>query len=358
MNPKFEQILDECIAAIKDGEALEACLEKYPDHAEELRGLLLTVSMLKEMPMPEASLAARRESERRMLAAFHEREKAYPVSKSIFARYTQRRPVEQQPEKVRKVRGKMKNKFSYLIAGLVLTVIIATTGVGVASANALPGQALYPVKDSIQQVRLFLTFDAVEKQELEDQFQQEYLDDVRSIMEDGDEAEVEFYGVVEEIGDGYLVVDGIKVFFDENTMMTDGLEVDMLVEVEGYVMEDGSLLASSVAFEDDDFDDDDSSDDEYDDDDDSSSDEYDDDSDDDDDFDDDSDDDDDYDDDDSSSDEYDDDEYDDDSDDDDDYDDDSDDDDDYDDDSDDDDDYDDDSDDDDDYDDEEDESDS
>ena len=293
MNPNFEKILDECISAMKNGSTLEACLEKYPEHAEELHGFLTTVSMIKAMPKAEVSLAVRRESERRMLETFHNKELEKPVSKSIFTRYTQRRPVDQQPDVVRKERVKMKNKFSYLIAGLVLTIIIATTGVTVASANALPGETLYPVKNSLQQVRMFLTFSEEGRAELEEEFHQELIEDVMAVMDDGSDVDVEFTGIIEEISDDYIVVDGVKVMFDENTKMPEYLEIGMLVEVEGHVMEDGSLLAYSVAFEndddssddeyddddssDDEYDDDDSSDDEYDDDDDSSDDEYDDD---------------------------------------------------------------------------------
>ncbi|GAG15763.1 unnamed protein product, partial [marine sediment metagenome] len=43
-------ILDECLAALSRGESLEACLARYPQHAEELRTHLLLAQRLSLTP--------------------------------------------------------------------------------------------------------------------------------------------------------------------------------------------------------------------------------------------------------------------------------------------------------------------
>ncbi|MEE4194748.1 MAG: DUF5666 domain-containing protein [Anaerolineae bacterium] len=328
MKSKLDQVLDECIRAIRSGDSIADCLERYPQHTEALADLLPMASALSAIPVPTGSETARRESENRMLAAFYEKSGQTPVSKSFFVRYTERIQTTISDlfgNITGKELQKMNTKVQMIIAAVLVTVIVATTGVGVASANALPGQALYPLKNSIQQVRLFLTLDEQARGELEEKFRLEYLDDVRVVMEEGDEAEVKFYGVIEEIGEDYMVVDGITLRFNVNTVMPGNLAVGMLVEIEGYILEGGSLLATEISLEDMDDDFGDDSDDDDMDDDSSDDDDMDDDSSDDDDYDDDSSDDD-YDDDSSSDDDYDDDSSDDDYDDDssdDDYDDDS-----------------------------------
>lgn len=47
MAKDFDGILDECIDRVNRGEALEACLAKYPEHAKQLEPLLRAMSQTK-----------------------------------------------------------------------------------------------------------------------------------------------------------------------------------------------------------------------------------------------------------------------------------------------------------------------
>ncbi|HET7294392.1 MAG TPA: DUF5666 domain-containing protein [Vicinamibacteria bacterium] len=105
-------------------------------------------------------------------------------------------------------------------------------------------------------------------------------DDDDNEGEDDDQGEVEFKGHIESIGDSSLVVDGRTVLVDASTRIKDGdteitladLVVGALVEVEGFVQSDGSVLAKKIKVEDDgdgddeDEDDDDDDEDDHDDD--------------------------------------------------------------------------------------------
>ena len=288
MNSKFNQILDECIQALKDGASIDECVAKYPEAAQKLKPLLMMAAELKKAAPPQISVEMRRASEQRMIEAFHVKEKNSPVSKRAFLRYTQQSPVEKEQPVVRKEIKQMKPKVSLLIAGLLVTVIVATTGVTAASANALPGDALYPVKNAADRVQMFFTFSESSKEELEAQQRTEHFEDVLSVMDDERDVDVEFYGTISEVGEDYIIVDGIRVEFTQETMMPETLRTGMVVEVEGHVQAE-SILAYKISVESDafgtedmdmpddgdDLSDDDSSDDMNDD---SSDDEYDDDS--------------------------------------------------------------------------------
>jgi len=55
----FRSILDDCLTALQQGESVEACLSRYPRHAERLRPLL-TLARRRGIPHPaltEAPLA-------------------------------------------------------------------------------------------------------------------------------------------------------------------------------------------------------------------------------------------------------------------------------------------------------------
>jgi len=68
------------------------------------------------------------------------------------------------------------------------------------------------------------------------------------------EGEVELWGVIQEIGDDYLVVNGLTVTVDEATEIKEGaehlaladLEVDWTVQVEGFLLADGTIVAEEI----------------------------------------------------------------------------------------------------------------
>ncbi len=59
MSTDFAVVLDECLDRLKAGDSISACLQHYPEHAEELQPLLETVQFAQalrytEPPRPEA----------------------------------------------------------------------------------------------------------------------------------------------------------------------------------------------------------------------------------------------------------------------------------------------------------------
>jgi hypothetical protein len=80
------------------------------------------------------------------------------------------------------------------------------------------------------------------------------LDDDDDNEGDGDQDEVEFTGAIDSIADPTLVVAGRTVVTDSSTRITDGgadttlsaLTVGMMVEVEGALQADGSVLAERI----------------------------------------------------------------------------------------------------------------
>ncbi|MFA5367986.1 MAG: beta-propeller domain-containing protein, partial [Dehalococcoidia bacterium] len=73
MREDIEKILDECIDRMSAGESLEACLASYPEHAGELRLLLLAASGIRNTEMPAVSKEARSAAKLRLNAALVQR---------------------------------------------------------------------------------------------------------------------------------------------------------------------------------------------------------------------------------------------------------------------------------------------
>ena len=53
----FEECLNDCLDRLQRGESLEACLARYPEHADDLRGLLQAAQVLRASPPPLSATA-------------------------------------------------------------------------------------------------------------------------------------------------------------------------------------------------------------------------------------------------------------------------------------------------------------
>jgi hypothetical protein len=158
----FDNILDECLGRLIDGETIEACLSRYPEHAAELEPLLRTA----RDTMKATDIPPRPE--------FRDR-----------ARYQFHAAIHEMP-----VRGR-RDFFSVLRPSLATVIILAIVllaggGVVAAAGNSLPGSPLYSVKLATETVRLALTPSDLGKAELNAAFADERVDEIIRMAENGD----------------------------------------------------------------------------------------------------------------------------------------------------------------------------
>ncbi len=79
------------------------------------------------------------------------------------------------------------------------------------AAEALPGDALYPVKQAAEQFRLALTLDLVARNHYQQQLAETRRKEVRALIQLRREARVEFQGDLAQTDDGVWLVDGLRV---------------------------------------------------------------------------------------------------------------------------------------------------
>lgn len=141
MNWDIGSILDQSISQIAAGKARrESCLLAYPTLADELDPLLLTASTLQTIPVSSLSPAARARIEAQILAAAA----ANPLLRPPARRWA---PV---------ALPTWRFALNALAAGVVVVMLLMATLVP-ASADALPGSVLYPVKLASEDVWLWVT---------------------------------------------------------------------------------------------------------------------------------------------------------------------------------------------------------
>ncbi|MBN1177773.1 MAG: hypothetical protein JXD18_01065 [Anaerolineae bacterium] len=145
---RIETLVEECLQQVHGEGDVEAALQSYPHQAPELRPLLemavQTTHFYTDVPPPPGNLAAGRA--RMLEAAAQEKERARPVIMPVF--------------KQRRV-SRMKLVFATRLIGMMLAVLLGLTtvggGVALAANDSLPGEALYPVKTAIEDLRIGLT---------------------------------------------------------------------------------------------------------------------------------------------------------------------------------------------------------
>lgn len=201
MSQDFERHLAEALTDLDQGKDIDAVLTKYSEEADELAPLLETAVYARETldhfePPSVAGLAAGR---RRMLEAAA-RKRATPTQswwQSVLSALGLwlRTPA----------RG-------LATAALLLALFVVASGATVvASAESLPGDPLYPVKRTAEQVRLTLTTDPATRAALQAQFNQERQAEAQTVAAMGRPAQLQFEGVLERRTNGTWVVDGIEL---------------------------------------------------------------------------------------------------------------------------------------------------
>lgn len=96
-------------------------------------------------------------------------------------------------------------------AALVLLLAVVMGGTLRVSAEALPGDALYPVKRAAEQVRLTLTFDPLEREALIETLNETRRQEVAEVIRQQRDVPVEFQGTVQAVRDDRVLVDGLEV---------------------------------------------------------------------------------------------------------------------------------------------------
>lgn len=167
-NNEFENILDECLERLINGETIEACLAEYPEHATELEPLLRTVMDARKA----AAIEPRPE--------FRERA-GYDFQAAIR---------DMEPEKGRGF-FEWFPRWATVVTAVVIVILLTATGTVAASTNSLPDEPLYQVKMATEAVRLTFTPSALGKAELYAKFADERVEEIIRMADEGKVEQVE-----------------------------------------------------------------------------------------------------------------------------------------------------------------------
>jgi hypothetical protein len=196
MNNQVLDALDYCLHAIQDGASVDAVLARYPDLAGELRPLLETARQARELNGPGPSAATIDRTRARLL---------------------QRAAQMRTPRRASVIPLFQRLAFSTVLASVLL---LSGTGLVKASSATLPGDNLYPVKRTWEDLRLLLVFSPQHRDVLESEYEQERLDEVSQVLQTGRTVPITFSGLITSQTSGQIVVSGVPVAISNQTQFS------------------------------------------------------------------------------------------------------------------------------------------
>lgn len=226
MNNLYEA-LEICLQDIEKGVDVESVLFRYPDLADELRPILEASAGAKNMAVPApAPDAVRRNRAKVLQHAAQMREGKVRSSQRIWFASLRRIAV---------------------TLAVVTVLFVSGTGLVGASSNTLPGDNLYPVKRTWEGLRLFFTFNPLERESLEMEHENERLHEVQEVLAQGRSAEVDFNGVVtSQNGNEWVVADVRVLISDQTEIREQGITVGSPVRVRGITQGNNTVLAERI----------------------------------------------------------------------------------------------------------------
>jgi len=167
---KIEDILALCIDDVKTGKStLVDCLDRYPSMRHQLEPLLRIALSIQEPPDIKPSNAFRVRTRVHLMEQIHAKRTAKKSQRFFLG------------SGVRQTWYAGWLKTVAIVVAIVLAVSALGAGTAYASQDSLPGDALYPVKLSTEQVRRMLTTDDIARVELELTFASIRLEEIEAL---------------------------------------------------------------------------------------------------------------------------------------------------------------------------------
>ena len=172
----FDELLGNCLEALERGEGLADVLARYPQASEELKTLLEAAVWFSGQ---KAAVEPRPGFVKASRARLVEQIAAETVT---TGNWLERMWVQLSTA----LGGGWRVALQVTLAVVILAcLVVGGSGVALASQTALPGEALYPVKTSLENVELLVTRDTAAKIQLHNQFSQARLLEIEELVMEG-----------------------------------------------------------------------------------------------------------------------------------------------------------------------------
>ena len=229
MSSNLYEALEICLQEIEQGADIETALLRYPRLADELR------------PILEASAGARK-----MAVPAPSKEVVHRNRAKLLQRAAQLR--EAKANSSQRIWFVSLRRLAVMLTVLVVLSVSGTSLVGAAS-NTLPGDHLYPVKRTWEDMLVAFTFNVQQRDALEIEHENERLHELRELFAEKRSEKVEFVGSVTSQNGNDWIVYGVPVVVSPQTEIRDqgqGIVVGSAVRVKGRTQGNGVVSAERI----------------------------------------------------------------------------------------------------------------
>lgn len=221
------ELLEVCLNEIDNGATVESVLRRYPAYANELRPILEASVNAKNIAVPEPATEMVRRNRAKVL----------------------QHAAQMRQAKVRSSRRLWSVPLRRALVSLAVIVVLlaSSTGLVRAASTTLPGDNLYPVKRTWEDMLILFTFNVQSRQTLEVEHENERLNELNEIFAQKRSVQVDFSGqVTRQNGDLWLVA-GIPVAVSSQTVFSShSVVVGDAIHVIGVTQNDGAVLAQQI----------------------------------------------------------------------------------------------------------------
>lgn len=221
MTIKLEDALEACLQSLGRGDSVDGAVAAFPELADELRPLLQAAQAATSLASSGVSRHALVRSRTRLLQRAAAIE---PVRRRSLW------PALARPA----------------LASLVAASALFFGGAGLAAAQSLPGDSLYPAKLVAQDVMLRLAASPKTRLSLEERYAEQRIDEVERLLALGRVAPVVFTGLVQEASTNGFQVSEISVRQSPETVVVGDVRKGTSAKVRGLTQTDGTVLAEEV----------------------------------------------------------------------------------------------------------------
>ncbi len=228
MNNKLYEALEVCLNEIEQGADVDTVLFRYPELAGELR------------PILDASVKAKG-----MAVSAPSNDVVKRNRVKLLQHASQMREQIRVPNPRRSWTVPLRRALVTLM--VVALLFVSSTNLVRAASTTLPGDSLYPVKRTWEDVLLLFTFDTNKRDALELEHENERLDEVHELFAEGRSADVDFAGYVTRQSGTEWRVSGITVLVSPQTRLPDqSVDVGAAVQVRGKIQDNMSVMANRI----------------------------------------------------------------------------------------------------------------
>src|SRR5690349_19892239 len=221
------EVLEICLQDIEQGADIETVLFRYPDFAEELRPIL-------QASVDAGNIAV-----------------ATPAMDVV---QRNRAKVLQYASQMREAKARSSQRFWFasfrrlaVTLAVVAVVFVSGTGLVRAASTTLPGDQLYPVKRTWEDMLVAFTFNGQQRDALEVEHENERLQELQELFAERRSAPVDFSGAVTRQSGTEWVISGVTVMISAQTEIRDqGIGVGSPVRVKGQTQSNNVVSAERI----------------------------------------------------------------------------------------------------------------